>query len=558
MAWNTSCADWEERLLGGLPPIPGLPLFDAEASRALRIFKRLHLPDVIGTPTMGDAAGPWFFEIVRALFGAYDADANRRMIQELFLLVPKKNMKSTGAAGIMVTAAIVNRRPEAEFTLVAPTIEVTGIAFKQARGIVKRDPELDKLFQVRDHIRTIQHRKTGAYLQIKAADTDVITGSKASGTLIDETHVFAKRANAADIFVELRGALAARPDGFLIQITTQSKDPPAGVFRQELATARDVRDGKIQLPLLPVLYELPQAISKDGGWKNRQYWPLVNPNLGRSVDEAFLENQLLKAERDGPEAMALLASQHFNVEIGLSLRSDRWAGAEYWESCADPLLTLDEIKVRCEICVVGIDGGGLDDLLGLAVLGRDKDTREWLLWTHAWAHRSVFERRKDVASTLHDFANDGDLTIVENIGDDVREVADIVEELEIAGLLPAKIAIGVDQAGISEIVDELSQRGIAPDRIGGVPQGWKLTNAIKTAERKLAGGALKHGGQKLMDWQCGNAKVEARGNAVIITKQTAGSAKIDCLMAMFDAIVAMGQNPDAGPSVYEEHDLFVM
>ena len=30
-------------------------------------------------------------------------------------------------------------------------------------------------------------------LQIKAADTDVITGSKATGTMIDETHVFAKR-----------------------------------------------------------------------------------------------------------------------------------------------------------------------------------------------------------------------------------------------------------------------------------------------------------------------------------------------------------------------------
>ena len=33
------------------------------------MFKRLRLPDVIGTPTMGDACGPWFFPIVAALFG---------------------------------------------------------------------------------------------------------------------------------------------------------------------------------------------------------------------------------------------------------------------------------------------------------------------------------------------------------------------------------------------------------------------------------------------------------------------------------------------------------
>ena len=66
--WNTSCLDWEERLLDGRSLVPELPLYEAEASRALRMFKRLRLPDVIGTPTMEDACGPWFFPIVAALF----------------------------------------------------------------------------------------------------------------------------------------------------------------------------------------------------------------------------------------------------------------------------------------------------------------------------------------------------------------------------------------------------------------------------------------------------------------------------------------------------------
>jgi phage terminase large subunit-like protein len=118
-------------------------------------------------------------------------------------------------------------RPEAEFLLVAPTLEIAGIAFKQAKGTIKIDPDLDKLFQIQDHVRKVTHRRTGATLQIKAADTDVITGSKATGTMIDETHVFAKRSNAKEVFVELRGALTKRPDGFLYQTTTQSKTPPA-------------------------------------------------------------------------------------------------------------------------------------------------------------------------------------------------------------------------------------------------------------------------------------------------------------------------------------------
>lgn len=86
----------------------------------------------------------------------------------------------------------------------------------------------------------------------------------------------------------------------------------------------------------------------------------------------------------------------------------------------------------------------------------------------------------------------------------------------------------------------------------GIPQGWQLQGAIKTAERHLAGKKLLHGGQALMAWCVGNAKVVAVGNAISITKQASGFAKIDPLMAMFDAVYLMALNPEAksGPAIY--------
>jgi phage terminase large subunit-like protein len=559
MGWDLSCLDWEDRILTGRSLVPDLPLFQTEADRALRVFKRLKMPDVIGTPTMEEACGPWFYPIVAALFGAYDPVNNIRMIQEVFQLIPKGNSKSSNGGALMLTAIIVNKRPEAEYLLVAPTLEIAGIAFKQAKGTIKIDPDLDKLFQIQDHVRKITHRRTGATLQIKAADTDVITGSKATGTMIDETHVFAKRSNAKEVFVELRGALTKRTDGFLYQTTTQSKTPPAGVFKSELTMARAVRDGKMQLPLLPVLYELPAKVTKDGGWKDRKYWPFVNPNLGRSTNETFLANEVMKAEEDGPAQMALIASQHFNVEVDQALRSDGWAGATLWPRGAEKGLTLAEVIRRSEVLTNGLDGGGLDDLLGVFVLGREKGTGVWLGWAHAFISPEGWERRKANRSLYQDFIQDGDLTLVDRLPDDVTAVVDIVKQCLDSGKL-AKI--GADPAGLGSIVDELAKIGVTQENelLVGVRQGVALMGAIKTVERKLADGSFKHGGRRMMAWCAGNAIVQATATGMRIARDASGYGKVDPLMAGFDAVAEMSLNPTPihGPSIYETRPMLMV
>jgi len=188
-------------------------------------------------------------------------------------------------------------------------------------------------------------------------------------------------------------------------------------------------------------------------------------------------------------------------------------------------------------------------LLALAVLGRERVTRRWLLWCRAWAHPIVLERRKSEAGRLQDFVKQGDLRFVDDLPDDVDELADIVAEVDAAGLLAG---VGLDPFGVGAVVDALAERGVSGPRVVGVSQGWKISGAIKTAERKLADGTLIHAGQDLVAWAVGNAKVEPRGNAVSITKQAAGSAKIDPLMAALDAVELMSRNPEAtgGQSVY--------
>jgi phage terminase large subunit-like protein len=463
----------------------------------------------------------------------------------------------------MLTALIRNWRESAEFLILAPTIEIANNSYYPARDMVRKDEELSALFQVQDHVRTITHRQTGAMLKVVAADNETVGGKKATGVLIDEAWLFGKQANAENMLREACGGLASRPEGFTIFLSTQSDGPPAGVFRQKLMYARSVRDGKIEdKRFLPVLYEFPDDMLKEKSYLDPKNFHITNPNMGASVDREFIEREARKAEHDGDESLCGFLSKHLNVEIGMSLRSDNWAGAPFWEKQGREGVTLSSILDRCEVIDVGIDGGGLDDLLGLAVVGRDAETREWLTWAHAWAHPSVLERRKSEAARFRDFEKDGDLTIVESIGDDVFAVAAIVAEIYRAGLLDR---IGVDPAGIGGVLDALVEaeipqlamdsQGKEYDVIIGISQGWKLSGAIKTAERKLAEGVLIHSGSRLMAWCVSNAKIEPKGNAMLITKQASGWAKIDPLMAMFSAVSLMSLNPaSSGKSFWDTPD----
>lgn len=544
MEWSTACPDWERRIVARESIIPQGPLFPSQSEEALEVFGSLRMVDATGSPLMCETVRDWVNEFVAAIFGAYDPDEGRRMISEFMLLISKKNGKSTIAAGIMLTALILNWRPSGEFIILAPTKEIADNSFLPIRDMIKADEQLDALFHIQNNTRLVTHRETKATLKVVAADNDTVSGKKAIGIFIDELWVFGKRHGAEAMLREATGGLASRPEGFIIYATTQSDEPPAGVFRQKLTYARKVRDGEIQdRSFLPVLYEFPKDMLDAGAHRDFANAYVTNPNLGLSVDEPFLERGYAQAQLDGEESFRGFLAKHLNVEIGLSLRSDRWAGAEFWEAQTAPHgLTFEQLIDRSEVVDVGIDGGGLDDLLGFAAAGRDKQTRQWLLWTHAWAHPSVLERRKSEAPRFKDFAANGDLTLVENIGEDVQEVAELVARVEAAGLLDK---VGLDPSGIGAILDALSEVGIPEDKIIGISQGWKLNGAIKTTERKLAEGGLIHGGQPMMAWCCGNARVVPAGNAILITKQASGLAKIDPLMAAFNAISLLSLNPQA-------------
>lgn len=581
--WSTSCTDWERRIVAGESLIAFDPLFPDEAEAALAVFKSLQVVDLPLVddpnggeprhPTFGEVCEAFVFDFVRAIFGAYDESEGKRLIEEFFLLISKKNGKSTIVAGIMVTALIRNWRRSAELLILAPTREVADNSFGPAADMVEADAKLRVMLHVQRNTKQIKHLRTNAVLKVVSADATSSAGKKAAFVLVEELWLFGKKPSAAAMLQEATGGLVSRAEGFVIYVTTQSDTPPAGVFAEKLSYARKVRDGEIDDPqFLPVLYEFPDEMIESKAYLDPSNFYVTNPNLGKSVRKDWLARKLANVssgqDEDGDTIQTFLA-KHLNVQIGMNTRAGRWAGADHWLAAEDEELAslphwkaLERLKERCEVCVVGLDGGGLDDLFGTTVLGREKRfieievkdelteevqklrVKPWLSWSHGHCQRIVLKRRQSIATILEDIAQARELTILDKPGGDVMAVVKIVEDLKNANLLGGVVA---DPAGLSEIIDALEGIGVTEEAglLIGQQQGGYLMGAIKTTERFLASGQLKHCGGPLMQWCVPNLKIEQMATTIRATKQTAGDAKIDPAISLFNAVAQMSRNPAA-------------
>jgi len=560
VSWSTACRDWEARIVEGRSIVPAPALFPDEAAEALAVFKSLRIVDAPGRPTFGEAGDDWIFDFVEAIFGAYDRETGRREISEFFLCVAKKNGKSTIAAGIMLTALIRNWRNSNELIIVAPTIKAASNSFKPAADMVRADPRLNAgeqgFLHIQDHLRTITHLKTGATLRILAADAGTVAGNKAAFVLIDELWEFGARANADSMMKEAAGGLVGRPEGFLITITTQSDRPPAGVFKDKLDYARKVRDGEVDdRKFMPVIYEFPASMIRSEAYLKPENFYVTNPYIGRTQwGRDWISNELEKEQQKGPETRNVFLAKHLNVEIAGALRADGWSGARLWTSGAERALTLSELLNRSEVVTIAGDGGGLDDLFGASVLGRERGTRRWLSWSHAFISPIGMERRRANAVLYEQFMREGDLTLVERLPDDITGILAIVQEVRESGKFGC---MGLDRIGAGQVlIDELIAIGLEPSKtLVTVPQGIQLMGAIKVVERKLADGSFKHSGRAMMNWCAHNAIVVPTTTGIRIAREASGYGKIDPLMAMFDCAWLMLENPEPDTNMPADYDI---
>lgn len=536
--------DWEQRIDAGGFPLDldhYLPLLNQKRiEQSVQIFGRLRIPDLAGQPPMFEAGADWMFNVVRLAAGGLTPEG-KQLVQTLTISVPKKNSKTSGGAALMITLMLMSPRPNAEFLFIAPRQPIAEIAFRQAAGIIRADPFLAKQFRIREHIKRIEHTRSGSYLSVKSFSDEILTGAKCSAVLLDEIHLL-DRDDHARIVGQLRGAGAAISEAQLIQITTASDKPPSGYWLQELRKARAIRNGEADVENYLALMWEPPSSYMTGDLKDvcqPELWAKVNPNLGYSVSMDWLKTDFKQSLAQGTDEVRRWLSQHANVEISrFAGGSELWPGAEVWHTAADVRIDKQWMLNNCVQFALGFDGGGRDDLSSLQVIGTDEENT-WYVWGHSWVWKEAISMRKDVVGMLKKFEDDGDLTLVDG-ATEVESMVAMVREFHEAA--PANFKFGLDPNGIASEVALACEEHVPRNSILSVRQGFALRQGWLALDRRIRQGRLVHGGQPIMEWAASNCKQDPKNG--LVTKKINGLGKIDPAVAAATAAIVALEQPE--------------
>ena len=267
---------------------------------------------------------PWQETIVRALFGiVHDGgpqDGLRRF-RQAYIEIPRKNGKTTFAAGLCLYGLFCDGEAAAQIFCAASSQDQATLAYDIAAGMVLKSEILKTECKVRKSTKRILFRDS--YFRSVAADPDRLHGAHTHIVLADEIHAW--KGGGQETWGVLETGCAARPQPIMIGITTAGHDRESKCYELH-EYAKGGRDGKINDPsFLPIVF----GIEPDDDWTSEEVWFRANPNLEISLPIAYIRQQCEKAKqfRSFQNTFRRL---HLNQWTS---QETRWLDMAEWHAC---------------------------------------------------------------------------------------------------------------------------------------------------------------------------------------------------------------------------------
>jgi len=468
---------------------------------------------------------PWQVFVVASIFGWVDRETKRRRFRVADLFVPRKNAKSTLAAGIGLYMLAVDGEFGAEVYSGATSEDQAGEVFKPAKMMSDRMPEFRARFGVLPRASTITVPETNSKFEPvigKPGD-----GASPSCAIVDEYHEH----QTEDLYDTMRTGMGARSQPLMLVITTSGDDisGPCYAHQEEL---QQILEGLIEDDQR---FGIIFTIDEGDDWTSEEALIKANPNFGVSIDAEFLLMQQRDAVRDSRK-QSTFQTKHLNIWVQ---SSSPWLNLHAWKELADKNLKMEGFAG--DACWEGLDLANVTDIASnCKVFTREIDgvTHYYPFWRHYLPEDVTNEPDN---KHYQGWVRDGWLTETPGSMIDQKLIQDHIVA-DSARFRTMEVAI--DNWGAPGISAALDQEGLTVVRI---PQNVQhLSAPMKFIDGLVKAGRIHHNGDPVATWGISNVQVKPDRNENWFPRRGTRKKKIDpalaLILAMARAMVAEPKN----------------
>ena len=499
---------------------------DNEAFKVSRFFSQMltHPKGGSGKPKPF-ILEPWQEEYVKKLLSWKHKSTGLRKYRTTYLEIPRKNGKTTLAAGILLYMLLVDKENGKEVYSAATTRDQAGLVYEIAAGMVSNSPMLKsrcELIKSKKRIVTAD-----GYFQACSAEAGAIHGTNPHCVVFDELHLQKDR----EMWEAFHTGFGARTQPVFMAITTAGHDRSSVCWEQH-EYSRNIIDGNIQDDSF---YPLLFGAGQEDDWKSEETWAKANPCLDVSLNREYLRAECKQAQ-EIPGLENSFRRLHLNQ---WTEQESRLIPMNEWDKCAASIEIAD---FDGGVCFGGLDLSSTRDVTAFVLLFPKADGVN--VFPYFWIPEDNINRRAaQDQRVIRSFADAGFVEVTEGNEVDVMHVAKRITEI----CAPFDVRrIGFDPWNAAGPTQRMKELGIPEDVLIKMVQGTSTYNeAIKQMLSMLGSQRLKHDGNKVLRWMASNAAGLADSNGNLKFHKGKSGDKIDGMTALGMALALyINENPE--------------
>ena len=453
---------------------------------------------------------PWQVFIVASIFGWINVATLKRRFREADLFVPRKNAKSTIAAGIGLFMLAADDEFGAEVYSGATSQDQAMEVFRPALLMAKATPKFLQRYGVSPNASNLSVvEKNAKFEPVIGKPGD---GASPSCAIVDEYHEH----KTSELFDTMQTGMGARSQPLLLVITTAGNDIGGPCYMHQVELQKILEGTVVNEQRFGIIF----GIDPGDDWTKPEALLKANPNYGISVSEEFLRARQEEAIRD-PRKQNVFKTKHLDVWVAAA---SPWLNLHNLQQCGDSSLTLESF--RGEECIVGLDLASKQDIASATFEFKRRIDGEdhYFVISRNYVPEAALEKPENAhyqawVNSGHLIKTPGNMIDLEHIQEEVIEFAHIVIVREVA-----KDPWGGQQMGAN-----LANEGF---EVIDVPQQVRyLSEPMKDIQALVDAGRFHHDGNPCYVWQMSNVEVAPDRNENIFPRKLRAQNKIDAAIA---------------------------